>query len=68
MAPPRKLASSLRLLSSMSLSGKTRFEGQSVDSVWLAPATYPVESVLIGKTYDIDRDSRGFVVSFDLAY
>ena len=46
---------------------KNKVEGQAVDSVWLDPVSYPVESILVGKTYDIDRDSRGFVVGFDLA-
>ena len=46
---------------------KNKVEGQAVDSVWLDPVSYPVESILVGKTYDIDRDARGFVVGFDLA-
>lgn len=46
---------------------KNRCEGQGVDSIWLDAKAYPVESIQIGKSYDVDRDSRGYVVGFDLA-
>ncbi len=46
---------------------KMGVEGQAVDSIWLDPNTYPLNSIQIGKTYDVDRDSRGFLLSFDLA-
>lgn len=45
---------------------KARCEGQAVDSVWLDPAEHPVESIAIGKAYNLDRDGRGFVIGFDL--
>lgn len=44
---------------------KARCEGQCVESVWLDPVLYPMEKVEVGKTYDIDRDARGFVVGFE---
>ena len=46
---------------------KMGVEGQTVDSIWLDPNTYPLNGIQIGKTYDVDRDSRGFLLSFDLA-
>lgn len=46
---------------------KMGVEGQSVDSIWLNPNDYPLNGIQIGKTYDVDRDSRGFLLSFDLA-
>ena len=45
---------------------KNKVEGQAVDSVWLDPASYPLADIKIGATYDVDRDSRGFVIGFDL--
>lgn len=44
---------------------KNRVEGQAVDIVWLDPASYPLESIKVGGTYDVDRDSRGFVIGFE---
>ena len=32
---------------------KNKVEGQAVDSVWLDPVSYPVESIQIGKTFEI---------------
>ena len=46
---------------------KNGVEGAAVDSVWLDPIAYPLASIQIGKTYDLDRDGRGFVVGFDIA-
>lgn len=46
---------------------KMGVEGQSVDSIWLNPNDYPLSSIQVGKTYEVDRDSRGFLLSFDLA-
>ena len=45
---------------------KNGVDGQAVDTVWLDPAGYPFKDIHVGKTYDIDRDSRGFVVDFAL--
>jgi len=45
---------------------KTRCEGQAVESIWLNPEDYPVEKIVVGKDYNLDRDSRGFVIGFDL--
>lgn len=44
---------------------KARCEGQAVESVWLDPVEHPAESIVVGKTYNLDRDSRGFVIGFD---
>ena len=46
---------------------KNKTEGQAVDTIWLDPATYPLAGIQLGKVYDIDRDSRGFIVDFVLA-
>lgn len=47
---------------------KNKVDGQAVDSVWLDPISYPVSDIKVGATYDVDRDSRGFVVGFDLVH
>jgi hypothetical protein len=46
---------------------KNRVDGSAVDSIWLDAKSYPVEDIQVGKTYDVDRDSRGYVLSFELA-
>lgn len=46
---------------------KMHCEGSSVDSIWLDPNTYPLSGIQVGKTYDVDRDQRGFLLSFELA-
>lgn len=43
---------------------KNGVDGMSVDSLWLAPETYPLESIAVGGDYSVDRDSRGFLISF----
>lgn len=45
---------------------KNKVDGQAVDSIWLDPISYPASSISVGGTYDVDRDSRGFVVGFDV--
>jgi len=45
---------------------KNKVEGQSCESVWLDPNNYPLSGIQVGKVYDIDRDSRGFIVDFTL--
>lgn len=44
---------------------KNGVEGLAVDSVWLDPQSYPLNEITVGKVYDIDRDSRGFVCGFE---
>ena len=46
---------------------KNRVEGQAVDTIWLDANSYPLDSIQVGKTYDVDRDSRGYVLDFELA-
>lgn len=46
---------------------KMGVDGQSVDSIWLDPATYPLSGIAVGKTYEVDRDARGFLLSFEQA-
>lgn len=46
---------------------KMGVDGQAVDSIWLNPNDYPLTGIQVGKTYEVDRDSRGFLLSFDLA-
>ena len=46
---------------------KNGIEGQAVDSIWLDPDSYPIKDIQLGKLYDIDRDSRGFIVDFIIA-
>ena len=44
---------------------KNGVEGTAVESLWLDPVSYPLDKLEVGKPYDIDRDSRGFVCGFD---
>ena len=46
---------------------KNKTEGQAVDTIWLDPTNYPITEIQLGKVYEIDRDSRGFIVDFTLA-
>ena len=46
---------------------KNGVEGAAVESVWLDPSTYPVDSLKIGAAYNLDRDGGGYVVAFDVA-
>ena len=45
---------------------KNGVEGSAVDAIWLDPKSYPLTDIQIGKIYDVDRDSRGFIVGFEL--
>lgn len=38
--------------------------GQAVDSIWLDPVSYPLDSIEVGKAYEVDRDGRGFLIDF----
>lgn len=45
---------------------KNGVEGQNVESIWLDAKTYPASDIQIGKVYNVDRDSRGYVCAFEL--
>ena len=36
----------------------------TVDSLWLDANQYPIDTIKIGSTYDVDRDARGYIVGF----
>ena len=42
-------------------------DGLSVDSLWLDAVQYPIDSIKVGSVYDVDRDSRGYIVGFSPA-
>lgn len=46
---------------------QNRIEGLAAEVVWLDAASYPLDSVQVGKVYDLDRDNRGYVIDFELA-
>ena len=39
-------------------------EGLSVDSLWLEADEYPLATINVGAVYDVDRDSRGYIIGF----
>mgnify|MGYP000855905866 CR=1 FL=1 len=45
---------------------KNGVEGYATDAIWLDPKSYPLADIQVGKVYDVDRDSRGFIVDFEL--
>ena len=46
---------------------KNHVEGQAVEAIWLDAKSYPLGSIQVGKTYEVDRDNRGYVIDFELA-
>ena len=44
---------------------KNGVEGQAVEGIFLDPNTYPLSGIQVGKVYNVDRDNRGYLVSFD---
>ena len=40
-------------------------EGLAAQTLMLDPALYPVESISVNSTYNVEFDNRGFVVGFD---
>ena len=46
---------------------KNGVNGSAVETVWLDPVSFSLDSIQVGKTYDLDRDSRGFIVGFKIA-
>lgn len=45
---------------------KNGVDGVVCGNVWLNAGTYPIEGIQLGKTYNLDRDERGFVMAFEL--
>ena len=45
---------------------KNGVEGLVVESIWLDPASYPLSSIRVGAEYDVDRDSRGYILDFQM--
>jgi len=39
-------------------------EGLVAESIWLNPDDYPLSGIEVGKTYEVDRDQRGYIVEF----
>lgn len=39
-------------------------DGSAIDTLWLSPADFPVESIILDSDYNVDRDSRGFIIGF----
>jgi hypothetical protein len=39
-------------------------DGFGVDTLWLSPVDYPVESIHLDSDYDVDRDNRGYIIGF----
>lgn len=42
-------------------------DGLATDVIWLSAVDYPFDTLICGKTYDVDRDYRGFVINFKLS-
>lgn len=43
---------------------KNGVEGKAVQTIWLDPASYPLEKIRVGGTYQADYDSQGFLLAF----
>lgn len=46
---------------------KDNVKGLEIESIWLDETKYPVDGFALGKSYSLDRDSRGYVIDFTLA-
>lgn len=44
---------------------KNGVEGVSCEQLWLQSVSYPLDDIIVGSTYDLDRNN-GFINSFDL--
>lgn len=40
--------------------------GKAAEKIWLNSDTHPMDSLQIGATYELDRDSNGYPVAFEL--
>lgn len=43
---------------------KNGVDGDAVQTIWLDPQTYPLASIKLGQTYNVDYDSAGFLLGF----
>lgn len=41
-------------------------EGMAAKTLSLDPEAYPIETIAVGKVYDVEFDERGYVVGFEL--
>ncbi len=39
-------------------------EGFAIDTLWLSPVDFPVDCIALDCDYNVDRDSRGFIIGF----
>lgn len=44
---------------------KNGVDGLAAETIWLDAKSFPVENIAVGQPYNVDRDSSGFVISFD---
>lgn len=44
---------------------KSKCEGFAVDNVWIDSSLCPAYDIEVGSNYDLDRDGRGFIISFE---
>ena len=44
---------------------KNGVDGLAVEAIWLDPVSYPLSSVVVGAEYEVDRDNRGYLLSFE---
>lgn len=42
-------------------------EGMAAKALSLDPKAYPIETIVVGKVYNVEFDERGYVVAFELA-
>lgn len=40
-------------------------EGQSAETMFLDPAMYPIETIVVGMEYNVEWNNRGYVVGFE---
>lgn len=45
---------------------KNGVEGLAVEEIMLDNASYPIGGITVGKTYNLDRDSGGYVCGFEV--
>lgn len=40
-------------------------QGQSAETLFLAPQDYPIETIIVGLEYNVEFNNRGYVVGFE---
>lgn len=45
---------------------KAGVTGAATEVLWLDVADFPLDSIHVGRTYDLDRDNRGYMINFKL--